>query len=172
MIAEPRVRVVDSRELAKPGSDRGAVGHGIGREAQRVERVAPGEHPLFQWPQPDRLDGPKQAIDLLGRPRAGTLGFGVNYCSLGVIKHAGSLTLKVLAQMKSIIIILFGIAIYHDIVTAQTACGYATAIVGFGFYNYAKIKAKEEDDAALAAEIAAAEGGDGEKKPLVGEKKV
>jgi hypothetical protein len=26
---------------------------------------------------------------------AGTLGFGVNYCSLGVIKHAGSLTLKV-----------------------------------------------------------------------------
>ena len=47
--------------------------------------------------------------------------------------------------MKSIIIILFGIAIYHDIVTVQTACGYATAIIGFGFYNYAKIKAKEED---------------------------
>ena len=102
---------------------------------------------------------------------AGTLGFGVNYCSLGVIKHAGSLTLKVLAQMKSIIIILFGIAIYHDIVTVQTACGYATAIIGFGFYNYAKIKAKEEDDALLAAQIAA-EGGDGEKEPLVGEKKV
>lgn len=36
---------------------------------------------------------------------AGTLGFGVNYTSLGVIKHAGSLTLKVLAQMKSILII-------------------------------------------------------------------
>ena len=103
---------------------------------------------------------------------AGTPGFGVNYCSLGVIKHAGSLTLKVLAQMKSIIIILFGIAIYHDIVTVQTACGYATAIIGFGFYNYAKIKAKEEDDALLAAQIAAAEGGDGEKEPLVGEKKV
>jgi drug/metabolite transporter (DMT)-like permease len=104
---------------------------------------------------------------------AGTLGFGVNYCSLGVIKHAGSLTLKVLAQMKSIIIILFGIAIYHDIVSTQTACGYATAIVGFGFYNYAKIKAKEEDDAVLAAEIAAAEGKEGETAPLVdGEKKV
>ena len=82
------------------------------------------------------------------------------------------LTLKVLAQMKSIIIILFGIAIYHDIVTVQTACGYAIAIIGFGFYNYAKIKAKEEDDALLAAQIAAAEGGDGEKEPLVGEKKV
>lgn len=36
---------------------------------------------------------------------AGSLGFGVNYTSLGVIKHAGSLTLKVLAQMKSILII-------------------------------------------------------------------
>jgi hypothetical protein len=75
--------------------------------------------------------------------------------------------------MKSIIIILFGIAIYHDIVSTQTACGYATAIVGFGFYNYAKIKAKEEDDAVLAAEIAAAEGAAGETAPLVdGEKKV
>ena len=50
---------------------------------------------------------------------------------------------------------------------------YATAIVGFGFYNYAKIKAKEEDDAVLAAEIAAAEGKEGETAPLVdGEKKV
>lgn len=93
---------------------------------------------------------------------AGTLGFGVNYCSLGVIKHAGSLTLKVLAQMKSIIIILFGIAIYHDIVSLQTALGYATAIIGFGFYNWAKIKAKEEDDALAAAE--------GESEPLVGGK--
>jgi drug/metabolite transporter (DMT)-like permease len=82
---------------------------------------------------------------------AGTLGFGVNYCSLGVIKHAGSLTLKVLAQMKSIIIIFFGMAIYGDVVSTQTALGYATAIVGFAFYNWAKIKAKEEDDK-LAAE--------------------
>lgn len=70
---------------------------------------------------------------------AGTLGFGVNYCSLGVIKHAGSLTLKVLAQMKSIIIIFFGMAIYGDVVSTQTALGYATAIVGFAFYNWAKI---------------------------------
>ena len=60
--------------------------------------------------------------------------------------------------------------------TTQTACGYATAIVGFGFYNYAKIKAKEEDDALLAANVAAAEGAEGETEPLVkngdGEKKV
>ena len=61
------------------------------------------------------------------------------------------MTLKVLAQMKSIIIIFFGMAIYGDVVSTQTALGYATAIVGFAFYNWAKIKAKEEDDK-LAAE--------------------
>ena len=96
---------------------------------------------------------------------AGTLGFGVNYCSLGVIKHAGSLTLKVLAQMKSIILIFAGMAIYGDIVSTQTAIGYATAIVGFAFYNWAKIKAKEEDDA-LAVK-SGDEGADPEKAPLL-----
>jgi hypothetical protein len=30
--------------------------------------------------------------------------------------------------------------IYSDVVTPQTAVGYFTSIVGFGFYNYAKIK--------------------------------
>ena len=89
----------------------------------------------------------------------GTLGFAVNYCSLGVIKNAGSLTLKVLAQMKSILIIFAGIAIYSDVVSLQTAMGYATSIVGFGFYNYAKIKAKEEDDKLAAAEEAPVEKG-------------
>ena len=66
----------------------------------------------------------------------GTLGFAVNYCSLGVIKNAGSLTLKVLAQMKSILIFFCGgIAIYSDVVSLQTALGYATSIVGFGFFT-------------------------------------
>ena len=74
---------------------------------------------------------------------AGTLGFGVNYTSLGVIKHAGSLTLKVLAQMKSILIIGAGIVIYADVVTPQTAVGYFVSVIGFGWYNYAKVKAKE-----------------------------
>ena len=98
---------------------------------------------------------------------AGTLGFGVNYCSLGVIKHAGSLTLKVLAQMKSIILIFAGMAIYGDIVSTQTAIGYATAMVGFAFYNWAKIKAKEEDDALAAAAKGGDEGADPEKAPLL-----
>ena len=78
---------------------------------------------------------------------AGTLGFGVNYTSLGVIKHVGSLTLKVLAQMKSILIIGAGIVVYSDVVSIQTAVGYLVSIVGFAFYNYAKMKAKEQDDA-------------------------
>ena len=72
---------------------------------------------------------------------------------------------QVLAQMKSIILIFAGMAIYGDIVSTQTAIGYATAIVGFAFYNWAKIKAKEEDDA-LAVK-SGDEGADPEKAPLL-----
>ena len=100
---------------------------------------------------------------------AGTLGFGVNFCSLGVITHVGAITLKVLAQMKSLLIIVAGIAVYNDVVTMQTAIGYGIMIVGFGFFNYAKIKAKEEDDALL--EQSQGQGGtddvDPEKAPLL-----
>jgi hypothetical protein len=35
-----------------------------------------------------------------------------------------------------------GIAIYSDVVTPQTAIGYAVAIGGFAFYNWAKMRAK------------------------------
>jgi drug/metabolite transporter (DMT)-like permease len=76
---------------------------------------------------------------------AGFLGFVVNFCSLGVIKHIGSLTLKVLAQLRSIIIITFGVIFYHDVVEPIQIVGYSVALVGFAGYNYAKIQAKEEE---------------------------
>lgn len=76
---------------------------------------------------------------------AGFLGFIVNFCSLGVIKHIGSLTLKVLAQLRSIIIITFGVIFYHDVVEPIQIVGYSVALVGFAGYNYAKIQAKEEE---------------------------
>ena len=76
--------------------------------------------------------------------------------------------LKVLAQMKSILIIGAGIVVYSDVVSVQTAIGYFTSIVGFGFYNYAKIKAKEQDDAAEATSGVANFDADPEKMPLVG----
>mmetsp|Transcript_34714 Transcript_34714/g.87075 ORF Transcript_34714/g.87075 Transcript_34714/m.87075 type:complete len:339 (-) Transcript_34714:190-1206(-) len=98
---------------------------------------------------------------------AGTLGFGVNFTSLGVIKHLGSLTLKVLAQMKSILIIGAGIAVYSDVVSLQTAAGYLVSVVGFGLYNYAKVQAKAADDAAEAMHGAGNLDVDPEKVPLL-----
>jgi drug/metabolite transporter (DMT)-like permease len=76
---------------------------------------------------------------------AGFLGFVVNFCSLGVIKYIGSLTLKVLAQLRSIVIIILGVIFYHDDVEPIQIVGYAIALVGFTGYNYAKIAAKEEE---------------------------
>ena len=76
---------------------------------------------------------------------AGFLGFVVNFCSLGVIKYIGSLTLKVLAQLRSILIIIFGVIFYGDGVTPMQIFGYAVALVGFAGYNVAKLQAKEEE---------------------------
>jgi len=76
---------------------------------------------------------------------AGFLGFVVNFCSLGVIKYIGSLTLKVLAQLRSILIIIFGVIFYGDVVTPMQIVGYAVALVGFAGYNVAKLQAKEEE---------------------------
>lgn len=76
---------------------------------------------------------------------AGFLGFVVNFCSLGVIKHIGSLTLKVLAQLRSILIIVFGVVFYHDVVTPMQMFGYGVALVGFTAYNVAKVQAKEQE---------------------------
>lgn len=76
---------------------------------------------------------------------AGLLGFVVNFCSLGVIKYIGSLTLKVLAQIRSVLIIIFGVIVYHDEVTTLQIFGYAVAMVGFIGYNIAKVRAKEQE---------------------------
>lgn len=91
---------------------------------------------------------------------AGLLGFVVNFCSLGVIKYIGSLTLKVLAQLRSVLIIIFGVLVYHDEVTAVQIFGYSIAIVGFAGYNVAKVRAKEQ-------EILEEQREDSAKKPLL-----
>ena len=62
-------------------------------------------------------------------------------------RHAGSLTLKVLGQIKNIIVIVISILVYRDVVTAQMSLGYGVSIAGFAYYTYAKEKAKEKDEA-------------------------
>ncbi len=76
---------------------------------------------------------------------AGCLGFFTNLCSLGVIKAAGSLTLKVLSMSRSVLLILYGMAVYHDVVTVVEAIGYGIVLVGFFWYNFAKIAQKEQE---------------------------
>jgi drug/metabolite transporter (DMT)-like permease len=76
---------------------------------------------------------------------AGCLGFFTNLCSLGVIKAAGSLTLKVLSMSRSVLLILYGMAVYHDVVTVVETVGYGIVLIGFFWYNFAKVAQKEQE---------------------------
>ena len=73
------------------------------------------------------------------------LGFFTNLCSLGVIKAAGSLTLKVLSMSRSVLLILYGMAVYKDVVTTVEAVGYGIVLVGFFWYNFTKVQQKEKE---------------------------
>ena len=83
-------------------------------------------------------DGERSTASL---PLYSCLGFFTNLCSLGVIA-AGSLTLKVLSMSRSVLLILYGMAVYHDVVTVVEAIGYGIVLVGFFWYNFAKIAPK------------------------------
>ena len=76
---------------------------------------------------------------------AACLGFFTNLCSLGVIKAAGSLTLKVLSMSRSVLLILYGMAVYKDVVTTVEAVGYGIVLVGFFWYNFTKVQQKEKE---------------------------
>jgi len=67
-----------------------------------------------------------------------TFGFAVNYVCLGVVKHAGSLMVKTMSQLKNVVVIAAAVALYGDKVSFLEIFGYAIAIVGFVFFNHAK----------------------------------
>lgn len=67
-----------------------------------------------------------------------TFGFAVNYVCLGVVKHAGSLMVKTMSQLKNVVVIAAAVVIYGDDVSALEIFGYAVAVVGFLFFNHAK----------------------------------
>jgi drug/metabolite transporter (DMT)-like permease len=69
---------------------------------------------------------------------ASTLGFFVNVASLGVIQCAGSLTLKIISQLKNVAVIVAAVVLYDDVVTALETAGYAVAMCGFAMYQHAK----------------------------------
>ena len=82
---------------------------------------------------------------------ASCLGFFVNLASLAVIQHAGSMTLKIVSQLKNVVVICAAVVVYDDAVSLLELAGYAVAICGFGMYQDAKDRAAEfarlEDEA-------------------------
>lgn len=67
-------------------------------------------------------------------------GFGVNLLAVSVIKLASSLTLKVLGTAKDAFLVCVGVMFLHEQVTALQFQGYSISLLGFGLYNWTKVK--------------------------------
>jgi drug/metabolite transporter (DMT)-like permease len=77
-----------------------------------------------------------------------TFGFAVNYVCLGVVKHAGSLMVKTMSQLKNVAVIGAAMFLYGDEVSVTEIVGYAVATAGFVAFNHAKaldnVKVREQ----------------------------
>eukprot|EP00238_Polyblepharides_amylifera_P011860 CAMPEP_0196591238 /NCGR_PEP_ID=MMETSP1081-20130531/68921_1 /TAXON_ID=36882 /ORGANISM="Pyramimonas amylifera, Strain CCMP720" /LENGTH=323 /DNA_ID=CAMNT_0041914541 /DNA_START=170 /DNA_END=1141 /DNA_ORIENTATION=- len=74
---------------------------------------------------------------------AASLGFGVNFLSVGVIRYASSLWLKVLGQAKNAALVYGSTLVFHNIVTLPQYIGYGISLLGFGFYSYVKAQQQQ-----------------------------
>ena len=109
----------------------------------------------FEW---DDLKDPEHLRAVGANPgaflAASCLGFFVNLASLAVIQSAGSLTLKIVSQLKNLVVIVAAVVLYDDVVTMLELAGYVVAMFGFAMYQEAKWKgaelADEEERARLA----------------------
>ena len=99
---------------------------------------------VFEW---DDVTDPEHLAAARRNPApflaASCLGFFVNLASLAVIQHAGSMTLKIVSQLKNVVVICAAVVVYDDVVSALELAGYAIAICGFGMYQDAKNRAAE-----------------------------
>jgi len=99
---------------------------------------------VFEW---DDVTDPEHLAAARRNPApflaASCLGFFVNLASLAVIQHAGSMTLKIVSQLKNVVVICAAVVVYDDVVSALELAGYAVAICGFGMYQDAKTRAAE-----------------------------
>lgn len=69
-----------------------------------------------------------------------TFGFAVNYVCLGVVRHAGSLMVKTMSQLKNVAVIVAAMFMYGDEVSTLECVGYAVATAGFIGFNLAKAR--------------------------------
>jgi hypothetical protein len=67
------------------------------------------------------------------------MGFACNALAYGVIRRAGSLTLKVLGTVKNVAVVGAGMALFGDRVALLQAAGYAVSVAGF--VSYQRVKA-------------------------------
>lgn len=90
-----------------------------------------------------------------------TFGFAVNYVCLGVVKHAGSLMVKTMSQLKNVVVIAAAVVIYGDDVSKLEMIGYAIAVVGFLAFN----RAKALDNAAVRDILSSSKDADASSYP-------
>ncbi|KAK9865387.1 hypothetical protein WJX84_008174 [Apatococcus fuscideae] len=70
------------------------------------------------------------------------LGLYVNALAYMVIQTGSSLTLKVLGTVKNALVVWLGILIFAEVVTPLQGAGYLMSLIGFGLYNYIKLRPK------------------------------
>lgn len=70
---------------------------------------------------------------------ASLLGFLVNFVGLMVIRATSSLTLKILATIRNVGLVIVSVLLFSEVVTALQAFGYGVSIIGFALYNYVKM---------------------------------
>jgi len=68
------------------------------------------------------------------------LGFFVNVAGFFVMKTTSVVTLKILAQIRNIGLILVNVIFWKEVVTSFQALGYLVTLAGFAWYQYESLK--------------------------------
>jgi len=67
------------------------------------------------------------------------LGVAVNMLAYLIIKHAGSLTSKIIMTLRNIGLVVYGMLVFGEVVPTKEWAGYAITLIGFAGYNYCKL---------------------------------
>jgi len=68
------------------------------------------------------------------------LGFFVNVAGFFVMKTTSVVTVKILAQIRNIALILVNVLFWNEVVTSYQALGYSVTLLGFAWYQYESLK--------------------------------
>lgn len=71
---------------------------------------------------------------------AAAMGFGVNLLAYIVIQSASSLTLKVIGTVKNAIVVLLGVVLLQESISAMQLIGYGISVAAFYWYQDIKTK--------------------------------